>query len=110
MMNTTMARAISSTASQVQRISLMSPASSFVMRQFYETFRSRFKGNAMDSVGAHPKFTDKKQDASASCSILFHNVLQSHLQNGTNMVVRQRIEDIFALPAEFDQMHLLQDP
>ena len=37
-------------------------------------------------------------------------MLQTHLQNGADMVVSQRIEYIFAVPVAFDQMHLLQDP
>ena len=37
-------------------------------------------------------------------------MLQAHFQNGLYMVIRQGIEDILALPAEFDQLHLLQDP
>ena len=36
-------------------------------------------------------------------------MLQSHFQNGQHMVIIQGVKDIFTLPAEFDQMHLLQD-
>ena len=42
--------------------------------------------------------------------LLAHGMLQTHFQNGADMVIRQRIPDIFALPAEADQVHLLQDP
>ena len=38
------------------------------------------------------------------------NVFQTHLQNGLHMVVSQRVEDVLPLPAEFDQVHLLQNP
>ena len=38
---------------------------------------------------------------------LFQHMLQAHFQNGLHMVIRQGIEDVLALPAEFDQMHLL---
>ena len=37
-------------------------------------------------------------------------MLQTHLQNGFHMIVRQGIQDIFPLPAEFDELHLLQNP
>ena len=38
------------------------------------------------------------------------NVFQTHLQNGLHMVVGQRVEDVLPLPAELDQVHLLQKP
>ena len=101
-----MARAISSAASHNLCINFMSPAS-FVLSASYKKGRSYFKGNAQFYGGATRKFTDKKQEASASCLLLFHNMLQTHLQNGANMVVRQGIKDVFALPAEFNEMHLL---
>ena len=101
-----MARAISSAANHNLCITPMSPAS-FVLRASYKKGRSYFKGNVQFYGSATRKFTDKKQETSASCLVLFHNMLQPHLQNGANMVVRQRIKDVFALPAEFDQMHLL---
>ena len=66
----------------------------------------RFKGNHAVSAVVSEKELDKKAPDDPSSALLFHYVLQTHLQNGADMVVCQRIEDIFAVPVAFDQMHL----
>ena len=40
---------------------------------------------------------------------LLQNVLQTHLQDGFHVVVRQGIEDVFSIAAELDELHLLED-
>ena len=37
-------------------------------------------------------------------------MFQSHFKDGLHMVIGQGIEDVFALPAVFDQVHLLEHP
>ena len=36
-----------------------------------------------------------------------HHMLQTHLQDGLHMVIGQRVPEVLAVPAEFDQVHLL---
>ena len=37
-------------------------------------------------------------------------MFQAHLQDGLHMIVCQGVEHILAIPTEFDQVHLLQNP
>ena len=49
-----------------------------------------------------------QRERQVTFNLVTHDMLQAHFQDGAHMIIGQRIPQILAVPADFDQVHLLQ--